>query len=137
MEATMTAMTSSLDNRNSGGIVQADLPKMLPPQCYTQDEWFERELQAIHFPAWHFVCLSSSIPDAGSFVTRRFLERSVIVVRGEDGTIRAFLNSCRHRAAPLTKQKCGKSAQFKCPFHEWTYDTSGNLISASRFGGDA
>ncbi|MET4026738.1 phenylpropionate dioxygenase-like ring-hydroxylating dioxygenase large terminal subunit [Marinobacter sp. MBR-99] len=135
MDATMTAMTSSLGSRSLGGVAQADLSKMLPPQCYTQGEWFERELQAIHFPAWHFVCLSSSIPDTGSFVTRRFLERSVIVVRSEDGTIRAFLNSCRHRAAPLTTQKCGKNTQFKCPFHEWTYDTSGNLISAPGLGG--
>lgn len=135
MDATMTVMTSSFGTESSGDVPQVGISKMLHPECYTDETWFERELKAIHFPAWHFACLSSSIPDAGSFITRRFLGRSVIVVRSEDGDIRAFLNTCRHRAAPLTNQRCGQSTYFKCPFHEWTYDTSGKLTHAPGLGG--
>jgi phenylpropionate dioxygenase-like ring-hydroxylating dioxygenase large terminal subunit len=131
----MTVTTSISDIRNLDDIVQAELSKMLPPECYTQENWFQREVQAIHFPAWHFVCMASSIFEEGSYVTRQFLGRSVIVVRGEDGTIRAFFNACRHRSAPLTSKRCGKSSHFKCPFHEWTYDTSGNLTNAPGLGG--
>lgn len=94
-----------------------------------------QEMEAIHFPAWHFVCLASSIAEPGCFITRQFLGRSVIVIRSDDGVIRAFLNTCRHRGAPLTIEACGKNARFKCPFHEWTYDTSGDLISAPGLGG--
>ncbi|MEG3080640.1 aromatic ring-hydroxylating dioxygenase subunit alpha [Halomonas sp. 5021] len=131
----MTITTSSLDVRDEGKCLKESLSKMLDPEFYTNEKWFERELQAIHFSAWHFVCLSTSIENPGSFVTRRFLERSVIVVRGEDGIIRAFLNTCRHRGAPLTSDRCGNNTYFRCPFHKWSYDTFGDLKSAPGLGG--
>lgn len=131
----MTETISSLHTRVEGGCDKTNLSKMLRPECYIDEHWFERELQTIHFPAWHFACLSTSLPNVGSFVSRRFLERSVIVVRSEDGIIRAFLNTCRHRGAPLTSESCGKNAYFRCPFHKWSYDTFGNLTSAPGLGG--
>ncbi|WP_459873456.1 Rieske 2Fe-2S domain-containing protein [Halomonas shantousis] len=45
---------------------------------------------------------------------------NVIVIRSEDGIIRAFLNTCRHRGAPLTNESCGNNPHFRCPFHKWS-----------------
>lgn len=137
MDATMPIIASSRSSEDLSETDGAKLWRMLPPDFYTREKWFATELKNLHFPAWHFVCLSSAIPDVGSFVTRGFLERSVIVVNGEDGVVRAFLNSCRHRAAPLTREKCGQKADFRCPFHHWTYDTAGNLTHAPGLGGCA
>lgn len=131
----MTVTSSTLHTGVEGDGGKVKLPKMLRPEFYTDDKWFERELKAIHFSAWHFACLATSIADAGSFLTRQFMGKSVIVVRGDDDVIRAFLNTCRHRGAPLTKKGYGSNACFVCPFHKWSYDTSGSLINAPGLGG--
>ena len=51
----------------------------------------------------------------------------ILVVRGRDGRLRAFLNVCRHRDAKVG-QGCGEARAFSCPYHAWTYDLSGNVI---------
>src|SRR4029078_2563587 len=61
-------------------------------------------------------------------------ERGVLLVRGEDGEVRAFANSCRHRGHELLP--CGQSAREKaivCPYHAWTYSLSGSLQGAAGF----
>src|SRR3712207_2007200 len=64
----------------------------------------------------------------GRYLTGRAGAESVLVVRGEDGAIRAFRNVCRHRAARLREGRgdCGKA--IRCPYHGWTYRTDGSLI---------
>lgn len=131
----MTDTTSSQHTKEADEWSRSDFSKMLRPECYTHENWLERELKIIHFPAWHFVCLSTSIARPGDFTTRRFLGRNVIVIRSKDGTIRAFLNTCRHRGAPLTNERCGNTSHFRCPFHKWSYDTFGNLTSAPGLAG--
>ncbi len=64
----------------------------------------------------------------GRFVTVQVGGESALVVRGEDGELRAFRNVCRHRAARLREGRgdCGKA--LRCPYHGWTYRTDGQLI---------
>ena len=64
----------------------------------------------------------------GSFLTAQVGAESVLVVRGDDGELRAFRNVCRHRAARLREGRgeCGKA--LRCPYHGWTYRTDGRLI---------
>ena len=108
----------------------AALAKMLPPDHYLSERWFERERAVLHDNAWHFACLASSLTQPGDFRVRQLLDRSVLIIKGEDGNIRAFLNTCRHRAAPLTNARCGRLEQLRCPFHHWTYSTEGKLLKA-------
>ena len=57
------------------------------------------------------------------------LDRSVIV-RGEDGVLRGFFNSCRHRGAPVTRDECGTAKRLTCQYHSWSYDIDdGRLVS--------
>ncbi|HKD54431.1 MAG TPA: aromatic ring-hydroxylating dioxygenase subunit alpha [Steroidobacteraceae bacterium] len=101
----------------------------LPAWIYHDPEFFEREKQTIFRQAWQVVCHVSDIPHPGDFHTLEFLGESVVVVRGEDGSVRAFHNVCRHRAARLLEGRrghCGR--RITCPYHAWTYALDGRLI---------
>jgi phenylpropionate dioxygenase-like ring-hydroxylating dioxygenase large terminal subunit len=62
----------------------------------------------------------------GAFSTDEFTGAPILIVRGSDGTLRAFLNVCRHRGAKVA-QGCGQARVFSCPYHAWTYDLSGKV----------
>ena len=71
---------------------------------------------------------SRDVAEPGRFLTAQVGAESVLVVRGDDGELRAFRNVCRHRAARLREGRgdCGKA--IRCPYHGWTYRTDGSLI---------
>lgn len=75
-----------------------------------------------------FVSFSSKLAKPGDFVTHDLLGLPILVLRDMDGTLRAFLNVCRHRGAKLVwdRSGCGKRA-FTCPYHAWSYDLRGSL----------
>jgi phenylpropionate dioxygenase-like ring-hydroxylating dioxygenase large terminal subunit len=101
----------------------------LPAWIYRDPEFFEREKQAIFRNSWQVVCHLSDIPNTGDFHTFEFFGESVVVVRAEDGGVRAFHNVCRHRAARLLdgpSGHCGK--RITCPYHAWTYALDGRLV---------
>jgi phenylpropionate dioxygenase-like ring-hydroxylating dioxygenase large terminal subunit len=94
----------------------------LPAWIYHDAEFFEREKQAIFRNSWQVVCHLSDIPRPGDFHTFEFFGESAVVIRAEDGGVRAFHNVCRHRAARLLdgpQGYCGK--RITCPYHAWTY----------------
>jgi phenylpropionate dioxygenase-like ring-hydroxylating dioxygenase large terminal subunit len=70
--------------------------------------------------------LSCDWPEVGSYKTDDFAGVPVLIVRGRDGKLRAFLNACRHRGAKIV-DGCGTSRAFKCPYHGWTYGSDGLL----------
>ncbi len=71
-------------------------------------------------------CPSAAVPDAGSYVARSAAGTPLVIVRGEDGTVRAFRNACRHRGNQVAKGSgCVKA--FVCGYHGWTYRLDGRL----------
>ncbi|TAM10755.1 MAG: aromatic ring-hydroxylating dioxygenase subunit alpha [Nevskiaceae bacterium] len=73
------------------------------------------------------VAASSDLPAAGSWLTCGHLAAPLLLVRQADGTVRAFLNVCRHRGARVA-QGCGRDTRhFTCPYHAWTYGCDGTL----------
>src|SRR5262249_41587432 len=70
---------------------------------------------------------ASEWAQAGSFRTDDYAGVPILIVRGRDRTLRAFLNVCRHRGAQVA-QGCGQGRAFSCPYHAWTYDLSGKLM---------
>ncbi|HUL46092.1 MAG TPA: aromatic ring-hydroxylating dioxygenase subunit alpha [Steroidobacteraceae bacterium] len=101
----------------------------LPAWIYRDAEFFEREKQAVFRSAWHLVCHVSDIPRPGDFQTLEFLGESLVVLRAEEGAVRAFHNVCRHRGARLLdgpRGHCGR--RITCPYHAWTYALDGRLI---------
>src|SRR5215207_7627583 len=100
----------------------------LDPRLYVDPESAQREQQAIFARTWQLAGHVSDVARPGRFVTVRSGAESALVVRGEDGELRAFRNVCRHRAARLREGRgaCGKA--IRCPYHGWTYRTDGSLI---------
>ena len=71
-------------------------------------------------------CPSVSLPDKGSYIARKAAGTPLVVVRGLDGVVRAFINACRHRGMQVANGS-GCSRSFVCPYHAWTYNLEGNL----------
>jgi phenylpropionate dioxygenase-like ring-hydroxylating dioxygenase large terminal subunit len=71
--------------------------------------------------------LGSEIPEPGDFLTDDFSGVPVLVVRGEDGVVRGFLNVCRHRGSRVAQGR-GNRRRFVCPYHGWTYGSDGQLL---------
>ncbi|WP_422001019.1 aromatic ring-hydroxylating oxygenase subunit alpha [Reyranella sp.] len=77
-----------------------------------------------------FMGLSTRLPKPGDYLAEDVAGLPVLLVRGADGTVRAFANICRHRGAPVA-QGCGNARAFVCPYHGWTYDTAGKLLGTT------
>jgi phenylpropionate dioxygenase-like ring-hydroxylating dioxygenase large terminal subunit len=75
------------------------------------------------------VGFSSQVRRAGDFVTHEHTGQPILVVRGTDGVLRAFLNVCRHRGATVEQKPCGANKRaFVCAYHGWSYDLTGRLV---------
>ena len=73
------------------------------------------------------VALSAALPNPGDYVVRDMVGRSLIVSRGEDRRARVFANACRHRGSRLA-EGTGCARRFVCPYHGWSYDTTGAVV---------
>jgi phenylpropionate dioxygenase-like ring-hydroxylating dioxygenase large terminal subunit len=101
----------------------------LPGWTYWDPEFFELERQVVFRKSWHLVGHVNDVPASGDYLTFKFLNESILTVRGPDGRVRSFHNVCRHRAARLVdgeQGNCGK--RITCPYHAWTYATDGRLV---------
>jgi phenylpropionate dioxygenase-like ring-hydroxylating dioxygenase large terminal subunit len=102
----------------------------VPYWVYQDEANYRAELRRIfEGPAWSYVCLESDLPRAGAYRTTFVGKMPVIVVRDEDGLIRAFENRCAHRGALIALDDEGVAApRFQCVYHAWSYDLRGNLV---------
>ena len=102
----------------------------LPPDCYTSQDFFRREVETVFLKAWNFIGREDRVPQAGDYFAFAFVGVPVVVVRGRDGVVRAFANTCRHRGAKVMSGE-GNCRTFSCPYHAWTYAIEdGRLVGA-------
>ncbi|GAB3089056.1 aromatic ring-hydroxylating oxygenase subunit alpha [Lysobacter terrae] len=102
----------------------------LPRYFYRSAVTYQRELDTIFFKSWLYAGHVSQIPGKGDYFLYEIAEESVIVVRGEDDTIRALINSCRHRGSRVCETSSGHCKTFVCPYHGWVYGADGSLRAA-------
>jgi Rieske 2Fe-2S family protein len=105
----------------------------LPGELYTSDQAYRRDLAAIFGHSWLFVASEPELPEPGDYVTVEVDRRSIILVRDDDLSVRALNNVCRHRGSRLLDGR-GSVGNIVCPYHQWTYDTSGRLRHAESSG---
>lgn len=102
----------------------------LDARVFQDPALYELELERIFGRCWLFLAHDSQIPLPGDFVTTRMGEDPVLVTRGDDGEVAAFLNQCRHRGMKLCQTDGGRARSFRCPYHGWTYGLDGSLLHA-------
>jgi choline monooxygenase len=101
----------------------------LPAWCYTSEDYYQAEVRNLFMKVWNFFGRVDRIPDAGDFFTVTYVGIPIIVARGDDGEVRAFANTCRHRGARVAEGE-GNCRSFLCPYHGWTYGLDGRLLGA-------
>lgn len=124
-----------MDSLDGESDPQAD--RSLPGWTYGDRDFFEAEIARIFRPSWQIVAHDSDIPSPGDYRRLDYAGESVILIRGEDGHVRAFANSCRHRGARLLDAEAGCARRLTCPYHGWTYDSAGRLAGVPGHAGYA
>jgi len=104
---------------------------------FIDKERFELEKQKLFLERPQLIALTADIPGPGDFYATDIAGKPILIVRDKDGNAQAFLNACRHRGVKLA-EGCGHGQGFTCPYHGWTYNTAGALMSVpSRSAFDA
>jgi glycine betaine catabolism A len=108
----------------------------LPAEYYVNQGVFAAELESVFRPAWLFAGHSCELAKPGDFLTFTLGDDSVIIVRDEQGMLRAHHNVCRHRGSRICAEPRGQVKAFVCPYHQWVYGLDGQLRSARLMGTD-
>jgi Rieske 2Fe-2S family protein len=119
-------MIGKLGNRRPGYTLEREF--------YMDPDYYRLDLEHIWYKDWLFAGHDCELARPGAYLTMQVGEYPVIVVRGADGRIRAFHNSCRHRGSRLCAADHGTVAKLVCPYHQWTYELDGRLLYARDMG---
>ncbi len=106
----------------------------LPPLAYTSEEIYQAEIDNIMRKSWMPLARVDQVPNPGDYIAMDILDQPVVVVHGHDGEIRVLSRVCLHRAAPIVEGS-GNRKLFSCPYHAWSYDTTGQLVRAPMMEG--
>ncbi|TWT29192.1 3-phenylpropionate/cinnamic acid dioxygenase subunit alpha [Posidoniimonas corsicana] len=104
-----------------------------PSSWYTEPVVLAAEKRRVFQTAWIAVGRADQLAGPGSYFTGNLVGNPYIVLRDDDGGLRAFHNVCRHHAA-VVAQECGRASELVCPYHGWTYRLDGRLKRAPHMG---
>ncbi|MFM2346509.1 MAG: hypothetical protein RL654_1262 [Pseudomonadota bacterium] len=106
----------------------------LPAGLYTRQDVFDADMKVFFGHHWICVGLECEIQEPGDVQVLDVGNASILLMRDDDLQVRAFHNVCRHRGARLMKAGPAIVSKVVCPYHQWTYETSGELIHAPHMG---
>ncbi len=107
----------------------------LPRALYRDEDVFEFDVEQIFTRSWLLIGFEVELTEVGSYLALTVGRNPILVVRGPDGTIRGFHNTCRHRGSQICADGRGRVSKLVCPYHMWSYDLEGRLVGAARMGG--
>ena len=123
---------SETDAKLAALIARQPAAHSLQQAFYGDPDIFRRDVERVLLRHWLCAGHQSSLPKPGDFQLLEIAGESAIIVRGEDGQLRALVNVCRHRGSRVCWEQSGQSGSFTCPYHGWTYGLDGSL-QAARF----
>jgi phenylpropionate dioxygenase-like ring-hydroxylating dioxygenase large terminal subunit len=130
MKATQTAATA-----DQGPLIPeidfSPYQRRFSTDRYRSREFQQRERDMLWMRVWQIAGRADELPQAGDWKVYAIYDQSYILVRGKDGKVRGFVNSCRHRGNRLCSDK-GSSARFTCPYHNWSYALDGQLLAVAK-----
>jgi choline monooxygenase len=109
----------------------------IPASWYHDADIFAAERRQVFGNTWQAVGRSDQVRAPGAYFTFDLAGEPILVLRDDEGTLRAFYNVCRHRAAQVMNQPQGKATRLRCRYHGWTYDLKGRLRGTPEFDGVA
>jgi phenylpropionate dioxygenase-like ring-hydroxylating dioxygenase large terminal subunit len=109
-----------------------DVPDRVRKERYYDPDFYQLEVERLWPRVWQMACRLEEIPRPRDWVEYEFLDQSVVVVRGEDGGVRAFQNACRHRGVRVVAGRGTCESGFTCPFHGWCYGPDGANTAVTR-----
>jgi phenylpropionate dioxygenase-like ring-hydroxylating dioxygenase large terminal subunit len=127
----------NLAHVKAGTLALAPEVARVPAAHYVDPERFRQELDRIWRRLPLVLAFSAELPKPGDYKAITAASVPVLIARGSDGALRAFVNMCSHRGAQLVAEGTGRAKRFSCPYHAWTYDERGALVgilSAAEFG---
>ena len=123
------ARPATTDERRSNGYGPAPVGRALEPRYYLGEDALRREMDTVFARSWQYAGHVGELAEPNTYITTRAGDQPVLVVRTEDGELRAYRNVCRHRGSELLTGdgKCKRA--IRCRYHGWTYDsTDGRLM---------
>ena len=120
-----------LDYVENGKTFQTDKIITLPTSIFTDAGRWEKEMSAIFEKLPLCLATTAELRDIGDYKAADMLGKPIMMVRGKDSKVRAFLNVCVHRGAPVVAEGCGHVRRMSCKYHGWTYDLDGKLIGVA------
>ena len=112
----------------------ADAALALPAACYTQAQFVAAERAAVFAHGWQLVAHAAQVAAAGDHTVAGVAGVPLLIIRGDDGGLRALHNVCRHRAGPLADCAGRGARQLTCRYHGWRYALDGRLLGAPEMG---
>jgi phenylpropionate dioxygenase-like ring-hydroxylating dioxygenase large terminal subunit len=120
-----------LDYVEQNRTFQSERITRVPYLNYTDPERWAREMALIFRKLPLMLALTAELPKPGDYKAMTALNLPVLLTRGQDAVVRAFLNVCSHRGAPVVADGHGRCARFTCLYHGWTFASDGRLLAVT------
>lgn len=123
----------NIAHAKEGTIEQAPEVLKVPAANYCDEERFDEEVDKIFKRLPLVLATTAEMREPGDYKAMEAVGVPVLLTRGKDGEVRAFMNSCTHRGTYVVVEGKGNTSRFVCPYHGWTFDREGALVGiASR-----
>src|SRR5215472_19234087 len=133
MPARMVTACTPANGISSSAETAPEMRSVLTWDWYRDPRVLEVEERRLFWASWRYAGPLERLSQPGDHIVGRVSRVPVVVVRGDDGELRGFLNVCRHRGS-LVAADDGNAPRLRCPYHAWTYNLDGTLRSAPQCG---
>ena len=107
----------------------------LPNECYINQEYTKIERKKLFEDKWVVIGVASSIPNPGDAKPFDLLGIPLIILRNNKNKIKVYHNVCSHRGYKILQKSCRIKNVLRCPYHSWSYDLNGKLVTTPHLGG--